>query len=647
MLSCRSAHATRPVSDLAAAHGMRRLHFTRIFRKQVVRYVRHATVSHSTSHAAERSKVTAIGDRARAAPRRFMTATKQDIVDMLPELTMLDESAPQSFRVRAYESASHAILGQATDVTTLSEKELQLIAGIGKATASKIRELVVHGRVKKLEALRAKHPASVVALLRIQGLGPKAVNRLRAEVGVESIDGLREALATHRIRDLKGFGAKSEEKLAHALARLEEHGFLARTPISVALPLAERILERLRDVPGVSHASYCGSLRRFSETIGDVDVVVAATDAAAVMESLVSMNVVDRVLVRGPAKTSVVTRRGTQVDLRVVAARELGAAQLYFTGSKGHNIKLRQRALQRGWTLNEYTLSEIDGGRVVASETEEQIYAALGLPWIPPVLREDAGEIEAAERGALPKAIGEVRGDFHVHTWVSGDASSSLDEIVAAAKVRGYRVLAITDHAEGTIAGVGRQPLLEQRDAIRALQAKLGDSLRLLHGVELNIDATGDLDYDLEFRSLFDWCLASVHDHFDLDRAAQTARIIKAMRDPCVRMIGHLTARMIGGRPPIELDLDAILAAAEETGTALEVNGGLPRLDMSVEQLRQARGRAVTFVLTSDAHQASELDRVQYAARNAERAWVDPERIANAWSADRLVAWTQRKQGAA
>jgi DNA polymerase (family 10) len=295
-----------------------------------------------------------------------MTDRKQDIVDMLhelAELTMLDENVAQSFRVRAYEGAAHAVVGVPGDVTRLSEAELQTIPGIGKATSSKIRELLEHGKVKKLESLRAKHPASVVALLRLPGLGPKAVNRLRAELGVESIDALREAIASHRIRALKGFGDKSEDKLAHALTRLEAQGSLGRTPISVALPLAERVVARLLEVPGVSHASYCGSLRRFSETIGDVDVVVAATDAPAVMEALVSMSVVDRVLARGDSKTSVVTRRGTQIDLRVVADKQLGAARLYFTGSKGHNIKLRQRALARGWTLNEYALSEIEGGK--------------------------------------------------------------------------------------------------------------------------------------------------------------------------------------------------------------------------------------------------------------------------------------------
>jgi len=568
--------------------------------------------------------------------------TKEDVLDMLrelAELTLLEDGDPQSFRVRAYESAAQAILAQATDLGRLTPRELQKIQGIGKSTAEKIRELLDTGKVQKLEALRQKHPPSVVALLRVQGLGPKTLQKLRSELAVQSIDDLRTALAEHKLRDVKSLGPKSEQKLAQALARLEAQGSIERTPISVALPLAERVVEQLRELPGVSRADYCGSLRRFSETIGDIDLVVAAQDPEPVMEALVKMSFVERVVVRGAAKTSIVTRRGTQVDLRVVQAHEYGAALLYFTGSKGHNIKLRQRALTRGWTLNEYALSEIEGGKVIASESEEQIYEALGLPFIAPVLREDCGEIEAAERHGLPRAVGSVIGDFHVHTDLSGDGRSRLEDVVAAAKARGCRVLAITEHAENTLSGVKREPLIEQRARLRAIQAELGDTLKLLHGVELNIGPNGELDYDAEFRRSFDWCLASVHDRFELDRAAQTRRIVTAMQEPAVRMIGHLSARMIGGRPPIDLDLDAIFDAAESTGTALEINGGLPRLDLSVAALTRARERNVTFVLTSDAHHTRELDRVRYAALNAERAWIDPERIANAWPAERLIPW--------
>lgn len=561
----------------------------------------------------------------------------------LAELTMLDEGDPQSFRVRAYENAAHAITAQAADLGHLTVKELQAIENVGKSTAEKIHELLETGKVEKLEALRAKHPASVVALLKIPGLGPKAVQRLRAELGVQSIEDLRTAIAEQRVRALRGFGQKSEEKLATALAKLDEQGAIGRTPISVSLPIATRLAAALREVPGVSNVTICGSLRRFLETTGDIDIVVAADAAGPVMDALVALPVVDRVIVKGDAKTSVATRRGLQIDVRVVAKHQLGAALVYFTGSKAHNIRLRMRALARGLTLNEYALSEVEGGRVVASETEEQIYAALGLPWIPPTLREDAGEIEAAEAGTLPAGIRSIIGDFHVHTTVSGDGRSSLDEVVAAAKARGLKVLAITDHAEKTRAGVSREVLLDQREKIRAVQKQLGDSLRLLHGVELNIGRDGELDYDLEFRRTFDWCLASVHDFFDLDRTAQTMRVIKAMSDPTVRMIGHLSARMIGARPGIDLDLDAVFEAAQLTGTALEVNGGLPRLDMSVEALRRAKGRDVVLVLSSDAHHADELGRVEFAARNAERAGIDPEQVANTWSAERLLSWIDER----
>jgi DNA polymerase (family 10) len=579
-----------------------------------------------------------------------MADTKQDILDMLrelAELTILDEGDPQSFRVRAYENAAHAIAAQATDLGRLTIQDLKKIENVGKGTADKIRELIETGKVQKLELLRQKHPPGVVALMRLPGLGPKAVTRLRAELGVQSIDDLRAALAAQRLRALRGFGEKSEEKLARALERMDESGAMDRTPISVALPLANRLVARLRDVPGVTDAMTCGSLRRFSETIGDVDIVVVSDSAGPVMEALVAMPVVDRVLVRGDAKTSVVTQRGIQIDVRVVTAKQVGAALLYFTGSKAHNIKLRQRALARGWTLNEYALSELEGGRVVASETEEQIYRALELPWIPPVLREDAGEIEAAEAGTLPRPLGAVIGDFHVHTDLSGDGRSSLDDVIASAKSRGFRVLAITDHAENTLSGVGREPLLEQRARLRALQAQLGDSLTLLHGIELNIGPRGELDYDLEFRRGFDWCLASVHDHFEQSREAQTARITAAMADPTVRMIGHLSTRMIGARPGIDVDLDAIFTAAEATGTALEVNGALPRLDLSVDTLHRCRQRDVTLMLTSDAHHADELARVNFAAQNASRAWIDPARVANTWPVDQLRAWLKAKQARA
>jgi DNA polymerase (family 10) len=575
---------------------------------------------------------------------------KVEIVELfkeMVELTTLDEGSPQAFRVRAYENALRAIEAFQGDLVAMSAKELAKLDGIGKSTAEKIREYVDTGKVGKLEGLRAKYPPSVVALSQVPGIGPKAVAKLRAELGIQSIADLRQAIADQRLRALAGFGEKTEQKLARTLERLGLDGGPRRTAIARALPIAERFVAELRAMPDVDAASYCGSLRRFSETIGDLDIVVAAERSAPIMAWLAEHSLVEEVLVRGETKTSIRTRKGLQVDLRVVKKHQLGAATLYFTGSKAHNIKLRQLAMQRGWLLNEYALEDAKTGAVVASETEEEIYTALGLPFIPAVLREDNGEVERALAGELPAAIPleAVNGDLHVHTELSGDGRSSLADMVAAARARGYTFLAVTEHAEDLpMQGVKREQLRAQREQITALQRELGDAFTLLHGAELNIGPEGELDYDEEFRRQFDWCLASVHTHFDLPREQQTRRILAAMKDPAVNMIGHLSARTIGKRPPIDLDIDAVLAAAEATNTALEINSGLPRLDVSTDVLRRAAGKNVTFVLTSDAHHTSELDRMRHGVQHALRGWMPAERIANCWPRDRFLAWAAARR---
>jgi DNA polymerase (family X) len=420
-----------------------------------------------------------------------------------------------------------------------------------------------------------------------------------------------------------------------------------RTPIADAMPVARRLVAALEGMPEVVAVRYCGSLRRFRETIGDIDIVVAATSAAPVMERFASMPVVEQVLARGDKKTSILTRTGLQVDLRVVAPEQFGAATLYFTGSKAHNIKLRQRAMDRGWILNEYALSSSDTGDIVASRTEEEIYAALGLPWIPEPMREDTGEIELALAGGLPTQLTPegLHGDLHVHTSLSGDGRSPVEDIVARAHQRGYEYLAITDHGEDlAINGVSRAELLRQRDTLARLQDRYPD-LRLLHGCELNIGPDGGLDYDQDFRMQFDWCVAAVHSHFDLDQARQTERIIKAMENPAVNVIGHLTGRYIGQRPGIELDIDAVLEAAVATGTAIEINSALKRLDASADVLRRARELGVILVISTDAHHVSELERMQWGALQATRGWVDRSKVANTWSLEEFLSWarTQRQ----
>ncbi len=571
-----------------------------------------------------------------------------DFLEELKELTLLDEGDPQAFRVRAYESAIHGIEALTADPSRMTATELTKIDGIGKSTAAKLRELFDTGKVEKLTELRLKHPQSVVKLMKVPGVGPKMVAKLRKEAGVDSLDALKQAVAEGRLQGIKGFGKKTEENLAKSLERMARAGDDSRTPISVALPLARRLVAELSGLPGAKAAHFCGSLRRFSETVGDLDIVVVSDAPVPIMDYVAAMPFVAEVLAKGEAKTSVVTQRGLQIDVRVVKEHELGAALLYFTGSKSHNIKLRERAIARGLTLNEYALSEIATGKVVASHTEADIYAALGLQWIHPVLREDKGEIAAAEAGTLPPLLPELSnaGDFHVHTALSGDGHAELDDLVNAAEARGYSFLAITEHAENlSMIGVKRAALEVQQQDLA--QKQKTTAVKLLFGAELNIGKDGSLDYDDDFRSRFDFCLASIHDHFDLTREQQTARVVRAMEDRNIHMIGHLTARMIGARPPIDLDINAVLDAAERTGTALEVNGGLPRLDLTVDILRALRGRNIRVVLTSDAHRTNELDRVDNAALHTMRAWVGTDQVVNFWQREEIERWLGDKRSRA
>lgn len=562
----------------------------------------------------------------------------------LAELTTLDEQSPQSFRVRAYDNAVHAIRGLPADIAAMSESQLAKVKGLGKSSAKKIREYLTTGRIDKLERLREAFPREVVELSRLPGLGPKTVALLGRELGVRSVPALRDAIAAQRLRDLPGLGEKTERKLARAIERMALTEGGRRTAIADAMPIARQLVSALLDVPGVERAEHCGSLRRLRETIGDLDVLVASRDPGPVMERFVALPQVGEVLARGSTKSSIVTHRGLQVDLRVVPPEQYGAALLYFTGSKAHNIELRQRALSRGWTLNEYALSRLDGGEVVAARTEEEIYRALGLEWIPPPMREGGAEIARAADGTLPAPLSpdDLRGDLHVHTTLSGDGRSPLEEVLETAAARGYEYLAITDHAEDLpINGVDRDRLMAQRQRLRDLAGAFG-GMRLLHGVELNIGPDGGLDYDEAFRAGFDWCVAAVHSHFDLPQAKQTERLLRAMAEPSVNVIGHLTGRMLGRRPGIDLDLDAVLEAAAETGTAIEINSALRRLDAAADVLHRAADRGVTFVVSSDAHHVRELDRMQWGAQQVQRGLLEPERIANTWPAERFLAWVAR-----
>lgn len=574
--------------------------------------------------------------------------TNADVLAMLAEmatLTTLDEETNQSFKVRAYESARLAVEAHGADVTGLTQAELQKIKGVGKAIAAKIRELADTGAVAELEALRAAYPPAFVELSRIPGLGPKTLKQLRSQLGVEDLDGLKAAIAAEQVRTLPRMGAASEAKLAKAIERLGLTGKDRRTPVARARPLAERLVDELKLVDSVQDVLFCGSLRRMAETVGDIDITVAATRPDVVMAAVRAHPAVHEIVVSGDTKTSFLTAAGAsgaslQVDVRVVAPDQLGAATLYFTGSKAHNIELRQRAIDRGWLLNEYGLLDAEGA-VIASRTEAEIYQALGLAFVPPPMREATGEVQAAARGELPQVVqlADIRGDLHYHTDRSGDGRAPLEDMVKVAADRGYAYLAITDHGEDlAINGSSRAQMLAHRDRIRALQEEYPD-LRILFGCELNIGAAGGLDYDADFRREFDYTVASVHSHFDGPAKDQTARLVKAIADPTVDSIGHLTGRYIGRRPGIELDIDIVLEALYAFDVALEINGALDRLDAASDVVRRAVERGVKLVINTDSHHTSELGRMEYGVLTAQRGWVPRDQVINTWDQDRFLSW--------
>lgn len=577
-----------------------------------------------------------------------MARTNDDVARLLAELatlTEVDEGSPNAFRVRAYQNAERAVRSLSEDVAGLSASDLAKVKGIGSSIAGRIRQYVETGSIDKLDELRVKHPPEKLKLMRVPGLGAKTVQLLEDELGIRDVDALAAALDDGRVAGLPGMGAKTVENLQQGISKLGLSSKDERVPIATALPLAERIVAALESLDVAERVAYAGSLRRFREDIGDLDILVASSDPAAVREAFLAIDEVDRTIGSGETKTSIVTRDGVQIDLRVVPPVSFGAALLYFTGSKAHNIRLRQRALERGWTLNEYALAVQqatgEDTEVVAQRSEADIYAALDLPFVPSELREDDGEIERALEvgfGDLP-TVGDLRGDLHDHTDLSGDGRDSLEELVAAAVDAGLEYLAITDHAENlTMNGVSRAQMLEQRRALRALEQQRGD-IRLLHGAELNIDAEGGLDYDDAFLADFDWLVASVHSHFGRDVEEQTSRVIAAMRHPSVTAIGHLTGRKLGQRPGIELDIDRVLDVAVETGTAIEINAALPRLDASVPVIREGARRGVHFVISTDAHGVEDLGRRRFGIAQARRAGLSRAAIANCWDTARFTAW--------
>ena len=574
-----------------------------------------------------------------AGPSRINEAVGEALAEYADLLAI---TGGEPFKVRVYEKAARSVAGYPADVSSLDVEGLKSIPGVGASIAVKISEFLDHGSFNELDERRALVPAGVRSMLSVPGLGPRRAVHLYEELGLSSIPQLLDALQHHRLRDLRGFGTKTEENLLRAMHFHREAG--GRVPLSVALQLAEQVLDDLQHLPQVERATYAGSLRRMCETIGDIDLLVASEDPGPVMETFCSLDIVSDVLAHGTTRSSVLTRKGIQIDVRVVPVEVWGAALQYFTGSKAHNIRLRKLALQRGLKLSEYGVFRVEDDDRVASDTEEAVYDAVGLPWMLPTLREDRGEVEAAQRGELPHVVelDDMRGDLHTHTNLT-DGLATLEQMADAAAERGLVYYAVTDHAPLLyMERMTKERALEQREQLRALSRHC--PAQLFHGSELNIQPDGSLDWDDEFLEGFDVIVASVHSHFTQSRAEMTRRVIRAIEHPLVNIIGHPTGRLIGKRPGIDLDYDAVFEAAARSDTALEINAFPDRLDLDDELLLRARQHGTLFAVDTDSHAVPHLANLRFGVATAQRGWVTPDRVVNTYPIDRLRAFLAKQQ---
>ncbi|HVN13300.1 MAG TPA: DNA polymerase/3'-5' exonuclease PolX [Kineosporiaceae bacterium] len=572
-----------------------------------------------------------------------MVRPNDAVADVLQEYAdLIAITGGEAFKTRVYEKAARSIAGSAVDVSTLDVVGLRAIPHVGSSIADKIVEFLGTGQIQAVEQLRATVPAGVLDMTRIPGLGPKKAMLLYEDLGVTSVDELRRAVREGRLEGHRGFGPRSTENILHGIAVLE-HG-QDRVLIDVASAIADEIVAALAALPGVDRCTFAGSLRRMRETIGDVDVLAAAADSAPVMAAFTGLPVADEVVVHGPTKSSIRTHDGLQVDLRVVRPEAWGAALQYFTGSKAHNIRLREIAIRKGLKLSEYGLFRADDGALVVSETEEQVYQQLGLPWIPPALREDRGEVEAALAGTLPELVTDrdIRGDLHTHTDLT-DGVASLAEMIAAARARGYEYYAVADHAKNMpMQRMTDAKMLSQRARLR--QAEAGGGMALLHATELNIDADGGVDWNPSFLAGFDLCVASVHSLFHQSADAMTRRLVRVCENPYVTILGHPTTRLLGRRPGVDADFDAVFRAAARTGTALEINASPQRLDLPDELVLRARRYGVMFAINTDAHATVHLDHMRYGVGIARRGWVTPVEVLNTWPLSRVRAFVEAKR---
>jgi DNA polymerase (family 10) len=574
--------------------------------------------------------------------------TNRELAAAFRELADLMEiTGAERFRILAYRRAAETISRLGVDVGTLSDKELTSLRGVGVATAKKIREFLETGRMEKLDELRLVVPAGVRELTSLAGLGPKKAMLLHAELGISTLDDLREAIEKQRVRAVRGLGTKTEENLQKALAQysVEERRIL----LGVALRTAEEIVAALSEFKAIKRVSYAGSLRRMRETIGDIDLLAASPDPPKVMDAFTSLSGMLRVIARGPTKSSVVTREGIQVDLRVVAPDEFGAALQYFTGSKEHNVKVREHAVKMGLKLSEYGLFKVGSGERIAAQTEEEVYGALGMQTPPPTMREDRGEVELALSGELPSPIElrDIKGDLQGHSRYSDGRETIADMARAAAEV-GYKYWAVTDHGQqlAVVNHLTSDDIDRQAAEVAEVNRSLAGKITVLHGVELNISPSGELDYPDEVLRKFDVVVASVHSP-PWDRDGMTRRIIRAIENPNVHIIGHPTGRRIGKRAGGEFDLVKVFKAAVSCGVAMEVNSNQERLDLRDDHVRIARELGCLFAIDTDAHRFSELDFMRLGVYTAQRGWVTKESVINAWPLSKLRRFLDKDRSSA
>ncbi len=556
-----------------------------------------------------------------------------DIAEVLSEIaTLLEIKGENPFKVRAYQRAAETILSLTQDLSELRQRgELRSLPGIGASIAEKIAELLDTGKCTQHQELLHEFPPTVFDLLRVPGVGPKTVKLLLEKKGIANLEQLEEAARAGLLRILPGLGEKTEQEILRGIARLREYG--RRTGLGTAWAIAEGIMAELRAQAPVDQMEAAGSLRRMKETVGDIDILITSDNPEPVMDRFVHLGLVAQVLVHGPTKSSVLTHAGIQADLRVVAPESFGAALQYFTGSKQHNVRLRDLAVRRKIKLNEYGVFQVRGDREerIGGRREDEMYAALELPLMPPEIREDQGEIEAAREGRLPNLIevSQIRGDLQMHsTW--SDGHQTIEEMARAAKALGYRYLAITDHSPSqTVAnGLSAERLRQRRREIATARTAV-PAVAILDGTEVDIKRDGSLDYPDEVLAELDFVIASVHSGWKMDRAGMTRRIISAMENPWVDCIGHPTGRLLGQREPYELDMEAVLEAAARLGVAVEINAYPDRLDLKDVHARRAKELGVKLLINTDAHAADQLALMRFGVATARRGWIEAGDVLN------------------